>query len=180
MTHELRRTAIASLTAGVAAALAVTATFHLLLRPAESVSCNTSLLDSTFKTALVPVHLAAAALLSGCLLALGARRAGGRPDRATSFALGAVWAYALGCVIEPALFGPTAFLAVIAAPTLGIVLLVVLAIRALAIRRSARSHDALWLDHARSAQVALWAALVLGVPASLSYAWLSGAHAFCF
>jgi hypothetical protein len=45
---------------------------------------------------------------------------------------------------------------------------------------SQRPDDSRWSDHARSAQFLLWGALLLGLPASLAYAWLTGAKPFCF
>ena len=35
-------------------------------------------------------------------------------------------------------------------------------------------------EHAETARWLLWAALLLGVPTSATYAWLSGVSLFCF
>ena len=35
-------------------------------------------------------------------------------------------------------------------------------------------------EHVEAARWLLWAALLLGVPASATYAWLSGVSLFCF
>jgi hypothetical protein len=177
----LRRATAGSLMAAVLVAACLVVTFAVLLHPPEPVSCNTSLLDSPFRTALVPVHLAAAAVLSLCLWVLSAHGRGARiPGRPTLWALAGVWAYALASVAEHDLFGVIGMVAVVAAPTIGLVALVVLIVRALLVERSAAPPRARWLDHARSTQLLLWGGLVLGLPASVSYAWLSGASFFCF
>src|SRR5919107_4735953 len=72
--HALRRTTVVSLTVGVLVATGLVVTFWVLLHPVQSDGCTTSLLASPFKTALVPAHLAAAAVLSVCVWMLSARR----------------------------------------------------------------------------------------------------------
>jgi hypothetical protein len=141
----------------VAGTLAVT--FWVLLHPPETVSCNTTLPDSTFKAALVPVHLAAASVLAGALWSLGARRA-----------LAAVAVYGLASVVYPPLFAPAVFAGVVVGPLLGVGGLLALGVRAALGRR---------VD-GFSVRVLLWGALLLGIPASLSFAWMRGASIFCF
>jgi hypothetical protein len=143
------------LAVGALALLAVVLLFQLLLEAPPSVSCSTSLGPGAFSTLLVPAHLAAAAVLWGCLFRLGANRG----------ALAAAAAYALACLVVPGLFVLVAWPAVALAPLIGLVAVA-------ALLRAA-------LD-ARHARGALWIGLLFALPANLGYAWLSGASPFCF
>src|ERR687885_2119482 len=99
--HALRRTTVASLTVGLLVAAGLLVTFRVLLHPVQSDGCTTSLLASPFKTALVPAHIAAAAVLSACVWMLSARRRRARlPGRPTLWFLSAAWVYALASVID--------------------------------------------------------------------------------
>ena len=118
----------------------------------------------------MPAHLAAAAILWGCLWELGANRRG----------LAAVAAVALVSLVVPVVFalvGFAAFLAVqlliyIAIPALLICTVVVLRwLRDPAERRAALVGNA---------RVALWLGLTVALPANLAFAWLSGVSLFCF
>jgi uncharacterized membrane protein len=171
--EDLRRATCTALAGAGAAAAAVGLAFWVVLQPAESVSCNTALLDSAFKTALAPVHVAAAAVLSACLLVLSR----GRP---TAFALGAVWAGVLAGLAVPAVFAPFAVAGAVLGPTLGPLALLVLLVRTVLLERSSAPPEQRWADHARTAQILLWGALLVGLPASYAHAWLSGASFFCF
>lgn len=156
-------------------------TFWVLLAPVEDSGCNTALLPSDFRDALAPVHLAAAVVLSACLWALGAARRGAEtPGGATLVVLGAVWVYIGACWADHDLFGVAGFVGVFGGPTVGLVGLFALGVRSLALSRSPAPADERWRRHALSAQVLVWGCLLLGLPASIGYAWLRGADAFCF
>src|SRR5919199_3802034 len=127
--HALRRTTVASLTVGVLVAAGLLVTFWVLLRPVQSDGCTTSLLASPFKTALVPAHLAAAGALSVCVWILSARRRRRRlPAKPTLWLLSAAWAYALASLIDHDLFALAAMASAIAAPTVGLLGLLMLAL----------------------------------------------------
>ena len=90
---------------GALALLGVIALFQVVLEPPERIPCSSELAPGTFRETLVPAHLAAAAILFGCLWELGANRRG----------LAAVAAFALVSLVVPAVFalvGFAAFLAV--------------------------------------------------------------------
>ena len=179
--HALRRATVASLTVGVLVAAGLVAIFWVLLHPVQSDGCTTSLLASPFKTALVPAHLAAAAGLSVCMGMLSARRRRGRlPAKPTLWFLSAAWVYALASVIDHDLFGPAAMASVIAAPTVGLLGLLVLVLRTVVTLRSPQLTPTRWQHHAFATQVLLCGAFLIGLPANLTYAWLSGANFFCF
>jgi hypothetical protein len=155
---------------GALALLGVVALFQVVLEPPERINCSTELGPGTFRETLVPAHLAAAAILWGCLWELGANRRG----------LAAVAAIALVSVVVPAVFalvGFAAFLAVqlliyIAIPALLICTFVVLRwLRDPAERRAAL---------VTNARIALWLGLTVALPANLAFAWLSGVSLFCF
>jgi hypothetical protein len=177
----LRRTTVASLTVGVLVAAGLVVTFWLLLHPVQSDGCTTSLLASPFKTALVPAHLAAAAALSVCVWMLSASRRRRRlPAKPTVWFLSAAWVYELASVIDHELFGPAAMASVIAAPTVGLLGLLMLVLRTVVALRSPQLAPTRWQHHAFATQVLLWGAFLIGLPANLTYAWLSGANFFCF
>lgn len=155
---------------GALALLGVIALFQVVLEPPERIPCSSELAPGTFRETLVPAHLAAAAILWGCLWELGANRRG----------LAAVAAVALVSVVVPVVFalvGFAAFLAVqlliyIAIPALLICTVVVLRwLRDPAERRAAL---------VTNARIALWLGLTVALPANLAFAWLSGVSLFCF
>ena len=80
----------------------------------------------------------------------------------------------------PGLFEPVGFVVVFAAPTLGSLAVLALAIRALVTARSSRARAERTREHAETARWLLWLGLLLGLPASFAYAWLSGVSVFCF
>jgi hypothetical protein len=155
---------------GTLALLGVYLVFHVVLEAPSSTPCSSSLAPGPFRTALVPVHLAAAAILIGCLHELGASRRG----------LAAVAVLALVSLVVPAVFALIGVAAVLAMQ-----LLIYLAIPALLIctvvalrwlRDPAERRAAL----VGTARVALWLGLTVALPANLAFAWLSGVSLFCF
>jgi hypothetical protein len=124
----------------------------------------------------VPVHLAAAVVLAGCIWAAS----GPRPGPWTRRGLAATLTFALVCVVVPDVFGIVGFVAVFAAPTVGSAAVLALLIRAVVTARSGWAPAERARAHAGTARGLLWLGLLLGLPASVSYAWLSGASAFCF
>jgi hypothetical protein len=82
--------------------------FAVLLEPVRTVSCNTSLIDGPYKSAMVPAHLLAAAVLSWRI---------GR-----SRWLLAVWAVIVACLVFPALLSLIVTVAVFVAPLVGVAL----------------------------------------------------------
>ena len=158
----LRRTTLLTTGACAAVAMGLGLLFWVILEPATSVSCNSSLLDGPYKTALVPAHVAAAAVLTAVLWS---------GDRRARWALGVVWLYVGICLVENDAFGPLALFGVFA-PWFGAAALVALAINAGLDRR--------WERLARLSRVLAWGCLLLGLPASLTYAYLDGASLFCF
>ena len=181
-TGDLRRATIVTtaVCAGVFAVLLLT--FWVVLSPVDADDgCNTTLAPSAFRDALGPVHLVAAGVLSACLWALGAARRGSdRPNVVTMLALGALWIYVGACWADNDLFAPAGFAGVFGGPSIGLTGLVILAVTTAVAGRSRAPRELRWRRHAASAQVLLWGALVLGLPASMGYAWLSGADGFCF
>ena len=171
--EQQRRATVAAWTGTGLVALGLWLAFWVALEPGETGGCRTTLVDSAFKSALVPAHLAAAAVLTACLLALS------RGPR-TTFVLGGVWAYIVGCVIAPAFFFPAGLAGLVIAPLLGPLALLALLIRLLLLLRSSEPAEARWRDHVVTARVLVWGALVLGLPASFVYAWFRGAEIFCF
>jgi hypothetical protein len=167
----------------IAAGLVVV-TFWVALDPVveEARDCSTNLLPSAFKSALVPVHLLALAIVSAAVWSLGAARSAAmRPGRPTIAALAAVWVYVAACLFAPDLFGIAALVGVFGGPTVGLAALLVLAVRALMTAHSTSlPPEDRWRDYASTTLALGWGALLLGIPASLSYAWLRGADPFCF
>ncbi|HEY3187147.1 MAG TPA: hypothetical protein VGJ70_06715 [Solirubrobacteraceae bacterium] len=163
-------------------------TFWVLLHPAPTEGCTATLPASAFRSALAPVHIAAAAVLSVCLALLSASLRGARPGAPTLSGLGATWAYVAICLADEDLFGAACMIGLVAASTVGLVaastvgLVAVLAllIRMLLTLRSSLPAAARWRAHGFSLQVLLWGALVVGLPARFALAWLSGADLFCF
>ena len=52
---------------GALALLGVVALFQVVLEPPDRIPCSSELAPGTFRATLVPAHLAAAAVLIGCL-----------------------------------------------------------------------------------------------------------------
>jgi hypothetical protein len=155
---------------GTLALLGVYLVFHVVLEAPTSTPCSSSLAPGAFRAALVPAHLAAAAILIGCLYELGANRRG----------LVAVAVFALVSVVVPAGFALVGFAAMLAAQMLiylavpALLICTVVALRRL--RDPAERRAAL----VSTARVALWLGLTVALPANLAFAWLSGVSLFCF
>ena len=79
---------------GALALLGVIALFQVVLEPPERIPCSSELAPGTFRETLVPAHLAAAAILWGCLWELGANRRGLAAVAAVTVALPANLAFA--------------------------------------------------------------------------------------
>src|SRR3954454_11896103 len=92
---------------GALALVGVIALFQVVLEPPDRIPCSSELAPGTFREALVPAHLAAAAILWGCLWERGATRRG----------LAAVAALALARVATP-VFRMLGWVDVIVAPTI--------------------------------------------------------------
>jgi hypothetical protein len=148
--------------------LGVVARFQVVLEPPPSGPCTTSLARGPFRATLVPAHLAAAAILGGCLWELGANRRG----------LAAVAAFALACFVTP-IFGLVGWVAVIVAPTIGALAVGALLIHTAIVMHSVRDPAERRAALTGSARTALWLGLVLVLPANLAFAWLSGVSVFC-
>jgi hypothetical protein len=183
---DLRRPTLVAVALAVACVAIPALLFGLVLQPEESLSCSTHLLPGPYADALLPVHLAALAILAGAVAWLGALRSPARRvPRRTVLALAAlavVLGAALASVWFAALVGAAAL---IGSVPVGIALLVNLLLRGVAaIRRrpagDPRPDAQRWADDARDAEMALWAALVVGVPASYALAYVNGASLFCF
>lgn len=155
---------------GALALLGVIALFQLVLEAPSSTPCSSSLAPGPFKAALVPAHLAAAAILIGCLYALGANRRG----------LAAVAAFALVSVVIPGLFGLVGFVALLAAQMLGLLAIPALLICTVVVMRAVRDPAERRAALTSTARVALWLGLTVALPANLASAWLSGVSLFCF
>jgi hypothetical protein len=170
-----RRPTLLPLAVGALALAGVVVLFQSILEPVRD-GCNTSLVPSTFATALAPAHVAAAGVLAACIWAMS----GPRPGPWTRWGLAAALTFALVSVAVPGVFAPVGFVAVFAAPTLGSVAVLALLIRALVTARSGGARAERARAHAQTARWLLWLGLLLGLPASVAHAWLSGASAFCF
>lgn len=178
---DLRDVTIGTLAVALGVAAGLLLTFWVVLDPPDLPGCLADLPDSDYKSALVPAHLLALLAASGCIWLLDAARRGREmPGTLTLVALAAVWVYVGLCLADTNIFVVGALLGVFAGPTLGLVILFVVSVRALATARSSADAELRWQQHSFSVEVLLWTALVLGVPCSLSYAWLNGADLFCF
>jgi hypothetical protein len=170
-----RAPALLPLAIGALALAGVVVLFQSILVPVTD-GCNTSLIPSTFASALAPAHLAAAAVLAACIWVLS----GPRPGPWTRWGLAAALTYGLVSAAVPGVFELVGFVAVFAAPTLGSAAVLALLIRMLVTARSGRPPAERARAQAQTARWSLWGGLLLGVPASAAYAWLDGASAFCF
>jgi hypothetical protein len=149
--------------------------FQSVLEPVRD-GCNTSLVPSAFATALVPAHLAAAIVLAGCIW----MSSGPSPSPWTRRGLAAALAYGLACAAVPTLFAPVALAAAIAGPILGGLAVFALAAKTFLTVLSRRPDEERAAEHAETARWLLWLGLLLGLPTSFVYAWMSGASLFCF
>jgi hypothetical protein len=152
---------------GALALFGVVALFQVVLEPPPRIPCSSDLGPGTFRATLVPAHLAAAAILGGCLYELGANRRG----------LAAVAAFAL---VVPGVFGLVGFAALLAAQMLGLLAIPALLICTAIVVRSMRDPAERRAALVTNARIALWLGLVVALPANLAYAWLSGVSLFCF
>jgi hypothetical protein len=169
-----RQSTLIPLAIGALALAAVVVLFQSILDPVRD-GCNTSLVPSTFASALAPAHVVAAAVLAACIWAMS----GPRPGPWTRRGLAAALTYALACLV-PGVFLPVGFVAVFAAPTIGSLAVLALLIRTLVVARSAWPIEARARAHAETARWLLWGGLLLALPASAAYAWLDGVSVFCF
>ena len=155
---------------GALALLGVVALFQLVLEPPEKIDCSSELAPGTFRDTLVPAHLAAAAILIGCLSELGANRRG----------LAAVAVFALVSVVVPAGFAVVGFAAMLAMQLLMYVAIPALLICTIVVLRWMRDPAERRETLVNNARIALWLGLVVALPANLAFAWLSGVSLFCF
>jgi hypothetical protein len=175
----VRRATLLCVGTSVSALAALAVLFGAVLEPVDTGGCSTSPAPGAYRDALVPAHVVAAAAIGAGVLELRRRR-GGSGVRRARWALGAAASAAAIFVVWPGLFGPVAMVAMVAAVALGPVLALALAARTgFLLRRDARRATA-WDDHARSAELLGWAALLVGVPASFGFAWVNAASLFCF
>ena len=171
-----RRPTLLPVAIGALALAAVVVLFQSILEPVGDDGCNTTLLPSTFATVLAPAHLAAAGVLAACIWWIS----GPRPGAWTRRGLAAALAYGLASTAVPGLFAPVGFVIVFGGPILGPLVALVLVVRTVLTLRSPAPPEERRREHAETARWLLWAALLLGVPASATYAWLSGVSLFCF
>jgi hypothetical protein len=155
---------------GAVAVLGVVALFQVVLEAPSSTSCSSSLAPGTFATTLVPAHLAAAAILAGCLSELGANRR----------ALVAVAAVAFVSLVVPPGFMLIGFVAMLAAQLLIYIAIPALLIGTVVVLRWVRDPVERRATLVANARIALWLALTVALPANLASAWLSGVSLFCF
>ncbi len=156
---------------GALALLGVIVLFQMVLEPPDRIPCNSELAPGTFRETLVPAHLAAAAILIGCLYELGANRRG----------LVAVAVFALVSVVVPAGFALVGFAAMLAMQMLIYIAIPALLICTVVVLRWLRDDPAERREALVSnARIALWLGLTVALPANLAFAWLSGASLFCF
>jgi len=155
---------------GALALLGVIALFQLVLEPPDRIDCSSELAPGTFRDTLVPAHLAAAAVLIGCLYELGANRRG----------LAAVAVFALVSVAVPAGFVVVGFAAMLLAQLLIYLAIPALLICTVVVLRWLRDPVERRATLVSNARVALWLGLTVALPANLAFAWLSGVSLFCF
>jgi hypothetical protein len=170
-----RRPTLLPLAIGALALAGVVLLFQSILEPVRD-GCNTSLIPSTYASALAPAHVVVAIVLAGCIWVLS----GPRPGPWTRRGLAAALTYALASAVVPGIFQLVGFAAAFVAPTLGAAALLALLIRMLLTARSGRPPAERAEAQARTARWLLWGGLLLGVPASAAYAWLGAASPFCF
>jgi hypothetical protein len=155
---------------GALALLGVIALFQVVLEPPDRIPCSSELAPGTFRATLVPAHLAAAAILIGCLYELGANRRG----------LAAVAAIALVSVVVPAGFALVGFAAFLAMQLLIYIAIPALLICTVVVLRWLRDPAERRAALVTNARIALWLGLTVALPANLAFAWLSGVSLFCF
>jgi len=171
-----RQPTLVPLAVGALTLAAVWALFQSVLEPVRDSGCNTTLIPSTFATALAPAHLAAAAVLAACIWVTS----GPRPGPWVRRGLAAALAYGVASTAVPGLFAPVGLVVVLGGSVLGPLVVVVLVIRTIVTVCGSLPPEERRREHAETARWLLWAALLLGVPASATYAWLSGVSLFCF
>ncbi len=155
--------------------------FGALLEPGEVDDCTTGLYPGSYADAIVPAHLLAFACLAALVAWLSAERSPtGRPGHVTLAVLAAMTVFALAATFEHQLTDWPALIALIIAIPLGALAVTAGLINTVIVLRSRRSPAHGWDRHARTAQIAAWLALVVGVPAALAGAWTNGAGLFCF
>jgi hypothetical protein len=155
---------------GALALLGVIALFQVALEAPASTPCSSSLAPGAYRSTLVPAHLAAAAILIGCLYGLGANRRG----------LVAVAAFALVSLVVPAAFVVVGFAAMVAAQLLLYIAIPALLICTFIVLRWLRDPVERRATLVANARIALWLALTVALPANLAFAWLGGVSLFCF
>jgi hypothetical protein len=171
-----RQPTLLPLAVGALALATVVVLFQEILHPLGDDGCNTTLLPSTFATALAPAHLAAAAVLAACIWVASGPRPGPWVRRGLTAAL----AYGVASAAVPGAFAPVGIVVVFGGPVLGPLVALVLVIRTVVTVCARLPREQRRREHAETARWLLWAALLLGVPASATYAWLSGVSLFCF
>ena len=170
----LRRSTLITVAACAAVAAGLWLAFWILLEPVESASCNTTLLDGAYEDALVPAHLAGAALLSWAVWEMA--RTTGVGLRGTRIALIAIWVVIGLSFAEPGVFGLLALVLSGVGIVVGLPALAALGIGVLVnLRRPNR-----WESYAAMARVLAWGCLVVGLPSSIAFAYGEGASLFCF
>ena len=174
----VRRAALACLAVSAAAFAALWALFGAVLPVSDDPGCSTGIPPGAYRDAFAPAHMLAAGAIGAAVLRLHAVRRGGRRAWAVLL-LAAVAACALVSFLWPAPIALVALVAMGASVTLGPALGVTLAIRAALVVRREGAQGA-WPAHAASIELAGWFALVIGIPATLGFAWVNAASLFCF
>jgi hypothetical protein len=173
----LRRTSLIVVAACGAAAFGLVLVFSVLLEPVDYGGCNTGLIDGPYKSAMVPAHLAATAVLTWALWQQARRT--GQLVTATRWVLIAVWVIVAASLIVPGGATLIGFVGVFGGQLIALPTLLVLAVSALAVFFRTHGRGG-WDAYAPMTRVLGWNALLLGVPGSIGYYWLEGASPFCF
>lgn len=175
---SLRSVTLRAVGGAVAVFAALVLVFGALLEPGEVDGCMVGLHPGPYADALIPAHLAAFALLAALVARLAAARSAGPW---TPRALAALTAFVLAAVAWHPLMDWPAIAALIAiVPVGGSLLLAGVVHTAITARTASLSPAQRWERHALAAQVLLWAALVLALPAHFAGAYLNSAGLFCF
>jgi hypothetical protein len=181
---ELRPVVLTSAAIGSLALAVPVLLFGAVLDGTRSQGCASGLPANAYGDALVPVHVASAAVLWVTAAWLAARRApDGRVPPRTIGVLAGIAAVGAAAFVSDAVAVVVCAAAMLLLFPLCLVLAVQGVTRAIASwrrRRAAERSPASWPDRAAVVQSTVWVLLLVGVPASAGWAYLNAASLFCF
>ncbi len=155
--------------------------FGIVIQPGSPDGCTTGLYEGTYADLLVPLHLAAFAVMATATGWLARQRSPQqRVNLGTALGLGLCCAYVLAAFAFHVLVGLPAFVALVGIVPLAFTFALGAVIHTVITRQARLSVDESWRRHALVGQIGLWLGLTFGLMATFAGSYVNNAGLFCF